>query len=388
MGPRIAEKRPAARGVRRADAAAGARRPGPRAADRRQPAHQRAPVHAGGRADPRRRRGRPRVGPDRRRGLGGRDDAPRRPRTCSSASTAARRRSAHAARPGRGSGCRSSSRSSTYTTARSKSTRSRAAGPRSGCCCRRRCRGPESARALEAIRGRRVLVVDDEREIAELIAGQLAPLEVDATIATSGEEALALRSLDHFDAITLDILMPGHGRVRGAARDPRRPRAARDPDRVRVGVLRSPGARGEWVVSKPIDADELRDVLGAAVSAGRSRVLVVGREELQPHARAGARRARDRARVGDDRAAAARAYAASGASRSRSSTSASATRRRSLQALDLRGRRLRRAVILFSDGVTRRPAGDRQARDGGGPGRAGGLRAARGAARGCAQRDG
>ena len=38
---------------------------------------------------------------------------------------------------------------------------------------------------------------------------------------------------------------------------------------------------GEWVVSKPIDADELRDVLGAAVSAGRSRVLVVGREELQ-----------------------------------------------------------------------------------------------------------
>ena len=39
---------------------------------------------------------------------------------------------------------------------------------------------------------------------------------------------------------------------------------------------------GEWVVAKPIDADELRDVLGAAVSAGRSRVLVVGREELQP----------------------------------------------------------------------------------------------------------
>ena len=32
--------------------------------------------------------------------------------------------------------------------------------------------------SLEAIRGRRVLVVDDEPEIAELIAGQLAPLDV------------------------------------------------------------------------------------------------------------------------------------------------------------------------------------------------------------------
>ncbi len=37
---------------------------------------------------------------------------------------------------------------------------------------------------LDVIRGRRVLVVDDERDMAELIAGQLTPLEVSATIAT------------------------------------------------------------------------------------------------------------------------------------------------------------------------------------------------------------
>ena len=36
------------------------------------------------------------------------------------------------------------------------------------------------------------------------------------------------------------------------------------------------------IVTKPIDADALREVLGAAVSAGRSRVLVVAREEIQP----------------------------------------------------------------------------------------------------------
>ena len=38
---------------------------------------------------------------------------------------------------------------------------------------------------------------------------------------------------------------------------------------------------GEWVVAKPIDAAELRNVLAAAVRAGRSRVLVVARESLQ-----------------------------------------------------------------------------------------------------------
>ena len=32
---------------------------------------------------------------------------------------------------------------------------------------------------------------------------------------------------------------------------------------------------GEWVVAKPIDADELVDALGAALLAGRVRVLVM-----------------------------------------------------------------------------------------------------------------
>ena len=70
-------------------------------------------------------------------------------------------------------------------------------------------RGPQSAQSLAAIRGRHVLVVDDEREIAELIAGQLAPLDVSATIATNGDEALQLLRSGRYDAVTLDILMPG-----------------------------------------------------------------------------------------------------------------------------------------------------------------------------------
>jgi signal transduction histidine kinase/DNA-binding response OmpR family regulator/HAMP domain-containing protein len=216
--------------------------------------------------------------------------------------------------------------------------------------------GPESSRSLEAIRGRHVLVVDDEHDIAELIAGQLAPLNVEATIANSGEEALALLRAQHFDAVTLDILMPemdGFAVLREIRSDP-------ELRRIPILFVSVFSGRqelaGEWIVSKPIDADELRDVLGAAISAGRSRVLVVGREEVQETLEP----ALDDFGIEHD-------WVVSGAAAAR----VCGERRyevalvdvgiRSpqavLQALDLRGRRLRRAVIMFSDGVTDVPPG-------------------------------
>src|SRR5205814_199779 len=39
-----------------------------------------------------------------------------------------------------------------------------------------------------------------------------------------------------------------------------------------------------WVVAKPIDAEELTDALGAAVLAGRVRVLAIGRDAVRPRA--------------------------------------------------------------------------------------------------------
>jgi signal transduction histidine kinase/CheY-like chemotaxis protein len=216
--------------------------------------------------------------------------------------------------------------------------------------------GPESARSLDAIRGRRVLVVDDEAQIADLIAGQLAPLEVDATVATSGEEALARLRSERFDAITLDILMPGMDgfellrRIRADA-------DLRSTPIVVVSVLSSRRElSGEWVVSKPIDADELRDVLGAAVTAGRSRVLVVGREELQPMLEPalddlGIEHEWESTGVAAARVCGERRFEVALVDVGIRSPQAV------LQALDLRGRRIRHAVILFSDGVTPTPEG-------------------------------
>jgi CheY-like chemotaxis protein/anti-sigma regulatory factor (Ser/Thr protein kinase) len=216
--------------------------------------------------------------------------------------------------------------------------------------------GVESVATLEAIRGRRVLIIDDEREVAELIAGQLAPLDVHAEILTDGDAAIERLRAGEFDAVTLDILMPGIDGfevLRRVRTDPQ----LRNMPIVFVSVFSGrQELAGEWAVSKPIDADELRSVLGAAVRAGRSRILVVAREELAPRLEP--------------------ALADLGVEHQWETTGAAAARvcgelrfelalidvgirnpQAVLQALDLRGRRLRRAVILFSDGVTPVPPG-------------------------------
>ncbi|MDQ6805735.1 MAG: hybrid sensor histidine kinase/response regulator, partial [Actinomycetota bacterium] len=215
------------------------------------------------------------------------------------------------------------------------------------------------ARSIAAIRGRRVLVVDDEPEIAELIAGQLAAMDVRTEVVMSGEAALARLREEHFDAVTLDILMPG---IDGfdVLRDIRADARLRHVPIVFVSVFS--GRRelaGEFVVAKPIDADELREVLGAAVLAGRSRVLVVGREEmrgaLEPAIRElGIEHDWETSGPAAARVCSERRFEVALVDAGIRSPQAV------LQSLDLRGRRVRQAVILFSDGMAPAPAGIEQ----------------------------
>ena len=209
---------------------------------------------------------------------------------------------------------------------------------------------------LDAIRRRRVLVVDDEREVADLIADQLTPLEIQTEIATSGAEALASLRRDRFDAVTLDVLMPGMDGFE-VLRQIRADAQLRRIPIVFVSVFSSRSElAGEWVVPKPIDADELRQVLAAAVAAGRSRVLVVGREQLRPAIEAaldelGVEHEWELTGAGVARACSERRFEVALVDVGVRSPQAV------LKALDLRGRRLRRAVILFSDGATATPPG-------------------------------
>ncbi|HWF34575.1 MAG TPA: ATP-binding protein [Solirubrobacteraceae bacterium] len=212
------------------------------------------------------------------------------------------------------------------------------------------------ARSISAMRGRRVLVVDDERDIADLIAGQLVALDVRTEIVTSGEAALARLRAEHFDAVTLDILMPGTDGF-DVLREIRADERLRHTPIVFVSVFS--GRReltGEFVVGKPIDADELREVLGAAVLAGRSRVLVVGRDEMRSALEPAIRELAIEHVWETSGPAAARVC-----SERRFEVALVDAGIRNpqavLQALDLRGRRVRQAVILFSDGAETAPAG-------------------------------
>ena len=211
--------------------------------------------------------------------------------------------------------------------------------------------GFDSPASLEAIRGRNVLVVDDERDIAELIASQLGALDVQATIALSGQEALEQLRSGQYDAITLDILMPEMDGFE-VLREIRSDRELANIPIVFVSVFSGrQELAGEWVVGKPIDAEELGAVLGAAVSSGRSRVLVVGREELQALLEPALDDLGIEFQWETSGAAAARVC------RERRFEVALVdvgirNPQMVIQTLDLRGRRVRRAVILVSDGAT------------------------------------
>ncbi len=210
-------------------------------------------------------------------------------------------------------------------------------------------RGAASA-PRAAIRGKRVLVVDDEPEVATLIAEQLAAFEVEADTVNSGDEAIEHLRGGGFDAMTLDILMPGRSGmdVLRAVRDD--PELRRTPV-VIVSILSgSEALLGEWKVTKPIEAEELADVLGSAVMTGRTRVLVVGRSAVR------ARLEPALVRLGLAHEWVTSGTAAAQACRSRRFEVALVdagirSPENVMRGLELRGRRGSRAVVLFSDGA-------------------------------------
>ena len=144
--------------------------------------------------------------------------------------------------------------------------------------------------------------------------------------------------------MTLDVLMPGVSGfevLRELRADPR----LADLPVVVVSVFSGREAlSGEWVVSKPIDAEELADALGSAVMAGRVRVLAVGRPDVRTDLRrrsttsgsstSGRRRRGGRAAVRERRFEVALVDAGLPDAEA------------ALAALDLRGRRLRRSVVV------------------------------------------
>jgi DNA-binding NtrC family response regulator len=61
--------------------------------------------------------------------------------------------------------------------------------------------------------GPRVLLADDEEKFLEVLSQRLGTRGIDAETSTSGEEALVKIKNRNFDAIVLDVMMPGIGGI-------------------------------------------------------------------------------------------------------------------------------------------------------------------------------
>jgi signal transduction histidine kinase/DNA-binding response OmpR family regulator len=208
-------------------------------------------------------------------------------------------------------------------------------------------------RPSDALRGRRVLVMDDEPETARLIAERLEPFGVVCEIVHDGASALERLRTEDFDAMTLDVLMPGVSGFEVLRELRADPRLAELPVVV-VSVFSGREAlSGEWVISKPIDAEELADALGSAVMAGRVRVLAVGRADV----RTNLRRTLDELAIEHEWATTPLEAARLCASRRFEVALVDAGLpdvEAAIAGLDLRGRRLRRSIVVVSadgDGV-------------------------------------
>jgi signal transduction histidine kinase/FixJ family two-component response regulator len=138
---------------------------------------------------------------------------------------------------------------------------------------------PTPAEAGAAGRRPKVLIVDDHPANREVLARQLALLDIDGVFACDGRDALRQLATTQVDAVLTDIHMPeldGYG----LAREWRAAEAARDAKRLPLVAVTANAMRGEAeacyaagldaFISKPVSLAQLRNTLGrwlALVSA-------------------------------------------------------------------------------------------------------------------------
>ena len=69
------------------------------------------------------------------------------------------------------------------------------------------------------------LLIEDDARLGALMKEYLGEREIDVTVAGDGERGLAVLGKERFDAVLLDIMLPGGRRARGVSPHPRHARA-------------------------------------------------------------------------------------------------------------------------------------------------------------------
>lgn len=116
----------------------------------------------------------------------------------------------------------------------------------------------------------KVLLVDDEQEFTETLSERLELRDLEVFIASSGSEAIELAKKHRFDAVVLDLQMPGMDGI-----ETLRLLLAADEDQ-QVIVLTGHGSISKSVEAmkvgakeffeKPIDIDTLSEKIGKAAT--------------------------------------------------------------------------------------------------------------------------
>jgi CheY-like chemotaxis protein len=120
----------------------------------------------------------------------------------------------------------------------------------------------------------RVLVVDDEQHVRDLLADILETEGCEAVTCASGNEALAIFGAGGFDAVFTDIGMPGMSGWELARivreRDAGIPVAVITGWGESVGSEQQQAARVDWVVSKPFSMKRIVEILREVEQRNRS----------------------------------------------------------------------------------------------------------------------
>ncbi|MDQ3919246.1 MAG: ATP-binding protein [Acidobacteriota bacterium] len=131
------------------------------------------------------------------------------------------------------------------------------------------------------VRSLRILVVDDEDYVRELLSDILEREGCEVTLAAEGREALRLYEAGEFDAVFTDVGLPGMSGWELA-------RAVRERDsEVALAVITGWGdevsheerdaAQADWVVPKPFTVERITELVGqvAQRKSGRERLYAV-----------------------------------------------------------------------------------------------------------------
>jgi two-component system, OmpR family, response regulator len=140
--------------------------------------------------------------------------------------------------------------------------------------------------------GLRVLCIDDDIRLFELLAAYLGPNGVSLTHAPEGAKGLAALGADVFDAVLLDVMMPGMDGLTVCRR-------IRETSGVPILMLTARGDEADRVVGLELGADDyipkpfsprellarLRAVLRRVQPTAEAKQIVVGRLSIDVEAR-------------------------------------------------------------------------------------------------------